>query len=307
MGPTASGKSDIAVNLAQEFPLEIVSVDSAMVYRTMNIGTAKPDNETLAQIPHYLIDVCDPSQAYSAAQFREDAVLAIEKIFRHKKIPLLVGGTMLYYRILQQGIAVLPEAEPQLRQAIDHKAQKVGWTALHEELTKIDPQSAKRIHPNDPQRLQRALEVFYLTGKPLSDYFFQQPPNDLPYQFFNIGLIPEDRKFLHQSIENRFLQMLKMGFIEEVEKLRAREDLHLDLPAMRAVGYRQIWQYLDGVYSYNEMCQKGIVATRQLAKRQLTWLRNWPELHAVNSDNADKTHLVFKLVSERIASLLTLI
>lgn len=273
MGPTASGKTDLAVQLVQELPCDIISVDSAMVYRGMDIGTAKPDARTLAIAPHRLIDICDPSEAFSASQFRELALNEINDILSQGRIPLLVGGTMLYFRALEQGLSPLPSADPEVRARIENEADKHGWQVLHDRLTEIDPAAAARIHVNDPQRIQRALEVFELTGEPLSAWFEREIDNDLPCRIVKIVVAPEDRAILHQRIEARFHHMLKNGFVEEVEGLYRRGDLHPDLPSMRAVGYRQVWNYLAGLYDYETMVERGITATRQFAKRQFTWLR----------------------------------
>jgi tRNA dimethylallyltransferase len=279
MGPTASGKTALAVELVKHFPFEIVSVDSAMVYRGMDIGTAKPGAEILAIAPHRLLDIRDPSEAYSAGQFRTDALREIADIISHDRIPLLVGGTMLYFHVLQHGLAQLPQANQEIRQQISDEAEKYSWQVLHERLQKIDPVSAQRIHPNDPQRLQRALEIYELTGKTPTELHEENIASALPYRFINIAIAPDDRAELHKKIEQRFDQMLQQGFIDEVKKLLQRGDLHPDLPALRAVGYRQAWDYLAGNLTYDQMRERAIIATRQLAKRQLTWLRSWENLH----------------------------
>jgi tRNA dimethylallyltransferase len=286
MGPTASGKTQLAIDLTAFLPLEIISVDSALIYRDMNIGTAKPSAELLQLIPHHLIDIRDPAESYSAAEFCHDAAQLIRDIHARGKIPLLVGGTMLYYRSLWQGLSALPAADPKIRQQIDARAAKLGWQTLHEELKKIDPLSAARIHPNDPQRLQRALEVFYISGRPLSD-FFAEDKNQPSYRTLKLAIAPTDRALLHQRIAMRFDDMLANGFIDEVVKLHARGDLNLDLPSMRSVGYRQVWQYLDGVYDYDTMREKTIIATRQLAKRQLTWLRSFDDVFWLATEAPD--------------------
>ncbi|WP_455199128.1 tRNA (adenosine(37)-N6)-dimethylallyltransferase MiaA [Kaarinaea lacus] len=277
MGPTASGKTDLAVQLVQERPCDIISVDSAMVYRGMDIGTAKPDEKTLAVAPHRLIDICDPSEVFSASRFRECALAEINDIVSRGRVPLLVGGTMLYFRALEQGLSPLPSADPEVRARIEAEAESEGWQVLHDRLAKIDPESAARIHVNDPQRIQRALEVFELTGEPLSEWFERVVDNDLPFQIVKIVAATEDRALLHQRIEARFQQMLEQGFVQEVEGLYQRGDLHADLPSMRAVGYRQVWGHLEGAYDYETMVERGITATRQFAKRQYTWLRGEPE------------------------------
>ena len=273
MGPTASGKTDLAVQLVQELPCDIISVDSAMVYRGMDIGTAKPDVKTLARAPHRLIDICDPAEAFSASQFRERALQEIDAILSANRIPLLVGGTMLYFKALEQGLSPLPSADPEVRARIEAQAEEQGWQALHDRLSEIDPEAAARIHVNDPQRIQRALEVFELTGEPLSVWFGREVDNTLPFRIVKVVVAPEDRALLHKRIETRFHHMLKQGFVDEVEGLYNRGDLHADLPSMRAVGYRQVWNYLAGNDDYGSMVEKGIAATRQFAKRQYTWLR----------------------------------
>jgi tRNA dimethylallyltransferase len=278
MGPTASGKTDLAVELVRRLPVEIISVDSAMVYRGMDIGTAKPEADVLAEAPHRLIDILDPVEAYSAARFREDALQQMAEITTAGRIPLLVGGTMLYYRALQQGLAILPEADEEVRARLEAAAREVGWQALHERLAEVDPVSAMRIHPNDPQRLQRALEVYELTGRPLSELWQEQQETGLPYRVVKLVVAPEDRADLHKRIALRFELMLKQGLIEEVEALYRRGDLNPELPSIRCVGYRQVWQYLAGELSREAMSEKGIVATRQLAKRQFTWLRSEQDL-----------------------------
>lgn len=287
MGPTASGKTQLAVNLTQKFPFEIISVDSAMVYRGMDIGTAKPDAETLRIAPHHLIDIRDPVDAYSAAQFREDALCEIKAILGRKRIPLLVGGTMLYFRALQQGLSDLPSADEAQRKKILAEANEKGWAALHQQLSVVDPVAAERIHPNDAQRIQRALEVYALTGKNLTTWQQVSGGPLLDYEIHNLAIAPHDRSILHERIALRFKQMLTHGFIDEVKKLMDRGDLTIDLPAIRSVGYRQVWEFLQGSLTYEEMCERGIIATRQLAKRQLTWLRSWPELQWFDSEAVD--------------------
>lgn len=274
MGPTASGKTDLAVELVRRLPVEIISVDSAMIYRGMDIGTAKPEAEVLAEAPHRLIDILDPAEAYSAARFRSDALAHMAQITAAGKIPLLVGGTMLYFRALQQGLASLPEADEAVRARLAAEAKEHGWQALHRRLGEVDPPSAARIHPNDPQRLMRALEVHALTGRPLSELWQEQEAHALPYRVVKLAVAPEDRAELHQRIARRFEAMLCNGLVEEVERLYRRGDLHPELPSIRCVGYRQVWQYLEGKLSREQMSERGIVATRQLAKRQFTWLRS---------------------------------
>ena len=273
MGPTGAGKSAAAVALATRLPAEIVSVDSALVYRGLDIGTAKPDAAIRAQVPHHLIDILDPAQPYSAGQFLRDASAAIEAIHARARIPLLTGGTMLYFHALLHGLAELPEADPDLRRELDERAARGGTAALHAELARVDAQAAARIHPNDPQRIQRALEVFYLTGQPISELQASRQAPLAGHDTVKIVLSPERRAVLHQRIEERFLGMMAAGFLEEVRALRARGDLEAQMPSMRAVGYRQLWAHLDGAYGLEEGVRRGIVATRRLAKRQLTWLR----------------------------------
>lgn len=274
MGPTASGKTALALQLAQQLPLEIISVDSALIYRGMDIGTAKPTAQELTLVPHHLIDIKDPVESYSAENFRQDALKLMHQIWQQGKIPLLVGGTMLYYKALVEGLSPLPNASPDIRRQLEQQAEQNGWPALHQELAKIDPIAAQRINPNDSQRINRALEVFYLTGKSLTE-LTQQKGAPLPYPIYQFAIAPQAREILHQRIEQRFYQMLEQGFQQEVEKLYERSDLHLNLPAIRCVGYRQMWEHLQGQYDYNEMIFRGICATRQLAKRQITWLRGW--------------------------------
>jgi tRNA dimethylallyltransferase len=273
MGPTASGKTTLAVELLERFPLEIISVDSVLVYRGMDIGTAKPDAELLTRAPHRLIDIRDPAEAYSAAEFREDALAGMADITAAGRIPLLVGGTFLYFQALEAGLSDMPAADPVVRARLEAEAQQLGWEALHARLASIDPQAAQRIHANDPQRIQRALEVHALSGRTISD-FHQQQAEVLPYRVLKLGLIPDDRAVLHEQIRQRFAQMLTAGLVDEVRVLFERGDLTAELPAMRAVGYRQVWACLAGNSGYDEMVEQAIVATRQYAKRQLTWLRS---------------------------------
>ncbi len=283
MGPTASGKTDLAIELVERVNAEIISVDSAMVYKGMDIGSAKPTEEELARAPHRLIDICDPADPYSAARFRDDALREMEDIVSKGKTPLLVGGTMLYYKALLEGMHNLPDSNPQVRANLQQLLESEGLTKLHQELAKIDPESASRIHENDPQRTLRALEVFEITGKPLSQLHAEQEQNDFPYQTLQIALAPDDRSYLHQRIEKRFHQMMEQGFLQEVESLYERGDLHPDLPSIKSVGYRQMWQYLEGELSLEEAIERGIIATRQLAKRQFTWLRSWKNLNWIDS------------------------
>lgn len=273
MGPTASGKTDLAVECVKQLPCDIISVDSALVYKGMEIGTAKPDAETLKQAPHRLINLIDPALSYSAAEFRDDALREMADIVSQGRIPVLAGGTMLYYKALQEGLSALPSASPEVREKLEALAREQGWEFMHQRLAEVDPVSAQRIHPNDPQRIQRALEVYEITGKPLTEFWQQQQVQNLPYNLIKIALMPENREQLRQRIALRFHQMLELGFIDEVIKLKSRGDLNLDMPSMRCVGYRQVWEYLENKMDYEQMVEKGIIATRQLAKRQMTWLR----------------------------------
>lgn len=293
MGPTAAGKTDLAIELTKVLPCELISVDSALVYRGMDIGTAKPSKALLDAYPHRLIDILDPSQSYSAADFRTNALQAMAEITARGKIPLLVGGTMLYFKALLEGLADMPAADAEVRAQIEAQAASQGWQALHDELASIDPVSAARIHPNDPQRLVRALEVFRVSGMSMTAHREQQSAqsaqasasgrHQLPYTVANLAIAPTDRKVLHDRIAVRFRQMLDEGFVEEVVALRSRGDLHSNLPSIRAVGYRQVWDHLDGRLTRGEMQERGIIATRQLAKRQFTWLRSWQDLHWLDS------------------------
>lgn len=272
MGPTAAGKTDLAIFLAKNLPVEIISVDSALIYKQMDIGTAKPDAETLKQFPHHLVNIIDPKNAYSAGRFRQDALKLMAEITQRGNIPLLVGGTMLYFKALQYGIANLPEANADIRANLEQELQRFGLLHLHNRLSEVDPVSAKRIHVNDPQRLLRALEVYDISGKSLTE-LTEHSDFLLPYRVIKIILAPFDRKILHQRIADRYQKMMSTGFIDEVKKLYERGDLHSDLPSIRAVGYRQAWSYLYGEYDESTFIDKAIIATRQMAKRQLTWLR----------------------------------
>ncbi len=279
-GPTASGKSALALALGPEFKAEIVNVDSALIYKHLNIGTAKPSLAELNTVPHHLIDILEPDIPFSAGQFCVRAKEAIQAIEARAHLPFLVGGTMLYLKALLYGLSELPTASPAVREAILAEAQKRGWAALHERLKEIDPKAAERIHVNDPQRLQRALEIYYLTGQAQSDWF-SEPKKGLAqhsHQILTLAIAPQDRAILHERIAERFDTMLQKGFVEEVATLKQNPALHANLPAMRAVGYRQVWHYLEGECDYTTMRDKAIIATRQLAKRQLTWLRSWPEV-----------------------------
>ncbi|USD65070.1 tRNA (adenosine(37)-N6)-dimethylallyltransferase MiaA [Vibrio sp. SCSIO 43136] len=298
MGPTASGKTDLAIRLRQKYPVEIISVDSALIYKDMDIGTAKPDADELALAPHRLIDILDPSEAYSAADFRRDALLAMDEITSQGKIPLLVGGTMLYYKALLQGLSPLPAADPKIRQEIEQEALTKGWAMMHDQLKAIDPVSAQRIHPNDPQRLSRALEVFRISGKTLTE-LTEDKGEPIPYRVKQFAIAPKERAELHRRIELRFDKMIDAGFEEEVKALYARDDLHPDLPSIRCVGYRQMWDYLDGNCTLDEAIYRGICATRQLAKRQITWLRSWDDLTWLDSENVEQS---VQLMSDAIAT-----
>ncbi len=288
MGPTASGKTALAMALQEALPCDIVSVDSALIYRDMNIGTAKPTAAELAKYPHRLIDLRDASESYSAADFCHDALAEISEIRSRNRIPLLVGGTMMYFKSLIEGISPLPKANAEIRKAIENEAAEKGWQSLHEKLAAVDPVSAKRIHQNDPQRLTRALEVYRITGNTLTQ-LTEIKGDKLTGNILQLAITPQERSNLHERISLRYQQMIDMGFEEEVIQLRARGDLHQDLPSIRCVGYRQMWQYLDGDFDHDEMIFRGVCATRQLAKRQLTWLRNWPDLHWLTTD--DETNL----------------
>lgn len=291
LGPTASGKTAAALAFAAQRPVEIISVDSALVYRGMDIGTAKPDADERARVPHHLIDIVDPVDAYSAADFRADTLRLVDEIAARGRVPLLVGGTMLYYRALTQGLNDLPAAAPEIRAALDADAARDGWPALHARLADVDPVTAARLAPNDSQRIQRALEVFMLTGQPMSALLATPSRDDeaIRWRFVPVALEPSDRSVLHARIERRFDAMLANGFIDEVKRLRARGDLHPGLPSMRCVGYRQAWEYLDGAVDYDTMRDKGVFATRQLCKRQLTWLRSMPERIVVDCCAGDAT------------------
>lgn len=293
MGPTASGKTDLAMELCKVLPCELISVDSALVYRGMDIGAAKPSKEQLAEFPHRLVDILDPAQSYSAADFRTDALAAMAEITARGKIPLLVGGTMLYFKALLDGLADMPAADAGIRAELEAQAAAHGWQALHDQLALVDPVSAARIHPNDPQRLIRALEVYRVSGLSMTAHREQQTAQttdaaasgrpQLPYTVANLAIAPADRKVLHERIATRFSNMLDQGFLDEVLALRSRGDLHSGLPSIRAVGYRQVWDHLDDKLTYAEMQERGIIATRQLAKRQFTWLRSWEDLNWLDS------------------------
>lgn len=288
-GPTASGKSAASMALAARWPIEIIVMDSATIYRGMDIGTAKPDPQEQAQVPHHLLDIRDPAQAYSAAEFAQDAAALAQAIRQRGRIPILCGGTMLYYKALREGLHALPPADPAIRQALDEEARERGWPALHEELARVDAITAARLAPNDSQRLQRALEIWRTSGRPMSDWLAQASQPVLPdWQFLTISLEPSDRLVLHRRIAQRYEAMMAAGLLDEVRALHARADLHPGLPSIRCVGYRQLWEYLDGDTSLDEAVERAIAATRQLAKRQITWLRALPERVTVDclADNA---------------------
>ncbi|MCG8671438.1 MAG: tRNA (adenosine(37)-N6)-dimethylallyltransferase MiaA [Pseudomonadales bacterium] len=297
MGPTASGKTALAIELIKQAPFEIISVDSALIYRDMDIGSAKPDAETLKAAPHRLIDFLDPAETYSAGDFREDALREMADITASGKIPLLVGGTMMYFKILKEGMAELPAADAEIRAQIETEAEAEGWPAVHAKLAVVDPETAQRLHPTDPQRVQRALEVYRISGKPLSQWHKEQQAQELPYRLCEFAICPKDRKILHERIALRFHQMIEQGFKAEVEALFNRGDLDPKLPSMRAVGYRQMWDCLDGKLSYDEMIERGIIATRQLAKRQITWLRGWQDLHWLDSEDPKILEKALKILA----------
>lgn len=304
MGPTAAGKTDLALELARVLPCDLISVDSALVYRGMDIGTAKPERAVLDEFPHALIDIRDPAESYSAAEFRADALAAMAESTARGRIPLLVGGTMLYYKALLEGLADMPSADPAIRAELEARAASEGWEVLHRELALVDPESAARIHPNDPQRLTRALEVYRVSGLSMTEHRRRQAAGNpdtgtsgvgqLPYTVAQLAIAPAQRQVLHERIAQRFRVMLEQGFVEEVEALRRRSDLHAGLPSIRAVGYRQVWEYLDGELSWDEMVERGIIATRQLAKRQFTWLRGWDGLEWLDSLACDNLSRALK-------------
>ncbi|MBS0358245.1 MAG: tRNA (adenosine(37)-N6)-dimethylallyltransferase MiaA [Proteobacteria bacterium] len=297
MGPTGSGKTNLAIELIKQLPCDIISVDSAMIYRGMDIGTAKPSRAILEIAPHRLIDIRDPRESYSVANFVEDATKEIESILAANRIPLLVGGTMMYFHALQQGLSLLPPADPEIRKTITEEAKEQGWPAMHDRLRLIDREAAERIKPTDIQRLQRALEVHQLTGKSMTQHWKDREKNRPPYHFINIALAPHDRSILHERIEQRFYQMLESGFMEEVKHLLKLPGLTADMPALRTVGYRQISLYLQGQYDESTMQAKAIAATRQLAKRQLTWLRGWENLSWFDSEDQETTLKVLELIA----------
>ncbi|WP_097460053.1 tRNA (adenosine(37)-N6)-dimethylallyltransferase MiaA [Mangrovitalea sediminis] len=313
MGPTASGKTDLAAELCEALPCDVISVDSAMIYRDMDIGTAKPTPDELARTPHRLIDIRDPAESYSAADFRTDALREMAEISAAGRIPLLVGGTMMYFKTLRQGIANMPAADQAIRARLESEASERGLESLHARLRELDPEAAEAIHPNNRQRLLRALEVIELSGRPISAIWrdggddnsqengkyvqWREDGNSaLPYNVLQIALLPEQRPLLHRRIDERFQKMLESGLIDEVAALKARGDLNLSMPSMRCVGYRQVWEYLDGMLDRSEMVERASAATRQLAKRQLTWLRGWPELHSLSSNDSGNIRMALKLI-----------
>lgn len=301
MGPTASGKTDLALALCRQYPFEIISVDSALVYRGLEIGAARPSDAELEEAPHRLINYIDPAETCSAVRFREDALEAMAEIHAAGRVPLLVGGTMLYFKVLREGLPALPPANPALRHELAARAEQEGWPALHAELAAVDPAIAARLHPNHSQRIQRALEVYYCSGRPLSAWQSDPPVAPLPYRVLQLALVPPDRSVLHERIARRFHAMLAEGLVDEVRALFQRGDLHAELPAIRAVGYRQVWQYLAGEIDEQTMIQSALAATRQLAKRQFTWLRGWPDLQRIEGlesaalDEAEKYLSLFTL------------
>ncbi len=303
LGPTASGKTDLALHLADHYPIDLISVDSALVFKDMNIGTAKPDADTLKRYPHALVDVITPEESYSAARFREDALVAMADSTARGRIPLLVGGTMLYIKALLEGLSDLPQADAALRAEIDARAQQLGWPSIHEELAQLDPTTAARLAPNDSQRIQRSLEICLLSGRPASAlYAKQQQQAAPPYRFLSLALLPSDRAWLHDRIALRFKLMLQHGFVEEVVALRAKYTLHADLPSMRCVGYRQAWEMLEGILPAKELEERGIFATRQLAKRQITWLNNTIGCEAFDCLQNNNADLIGRRVAEFLAA-----
>lgn len=300
MGPTASGKTALACDFYERLNCELISVDSALVYKDMNIGTAKPTAEELEQYPHHLIDIRDPADPYSAADFRKDALTLMADITARGKVPVLVGGTMLYFKFLLEGSAKLPNADDKIRADIEKLVAEHGKQHIHELLKKVDPESAERLNPNDPQRVQRAYEVFLISGKTLTQHWAEQEEQPLTYNVIQFAIAPQERKTLHERIELRFNQMIEHGFIDEVKAMHARGDLKEDLPSVRAVGYRQVWDFLEGRIDSEEMIFKGVVATRQLAKRQMTWLRGWDNLHWLDSLDAQLSHNALSVLEKEM-------
>lgn len=301
MGPTASGKTGLAVELYQNLPVELISVDSALVFKDMDIGTAKPVASILARAPHHLIDLIPPTEVYSAATFRNDALKLMAEITARGKVPLLVGGTMLYFKALQGGLSQLPEADPNVRQKLDAQAAQIGWPAMHDKLAEIDPETAARLEPADAQRVQRALEVYEISGKTMTELHQSSMSDKLPYQLLKIALTPSDRSVLHDRIAIRFDDMIKQGFVDEVKRLLLKySSLNADMPSMRCVGYRQALEHLAGNYDVAELRDRGIFATRQLAKRQLTWLRGMDDTFEVNCLNPKMLEMVLNEINQVI-------
>lgn len=300
-GPTAAGKTAAVMELAANLPIEIISVDSANIYRKMDIGTAKPSAEERALVPHHLIDILDPAETYSASDFCSDALRLIEEIKGRERIPILAGGTMMYFKALREGLNDLPSRDSQIREKLDKEAQEVGWPEMHDRLKSLDPVTAERLAPNDSQRIQRALEVITITGKPLSELLAKQQDSPQRYDFKTISLEPSDRSWLHERIALRFHQMMEEGFLNEVKGLHSRDDLHVNLPSIRCVGYRQLWEHLEGAYDLDTAVEKGIVATRQLAKRQITWLRALPERASIDSMSNDAAQQVKQKIYETLS------
>lgn len=302
MGPTASGKTAVALDVASQAPVQLINVDSAQVYRGMDIGSGKPDRDTLARFPHRLMDIRDPAEPYSVSEFRDDALIEIQAALDASRIPLLVGGTMLYFKVLRDGLAAMPQADAAARKEIESLARDKGWQAVHDRLAAVDPQAARRIHPNDPQRLQRALEVYLVSGRTMTEFHRQEQAasentdKNLPFNLTFFAIQPDNRAVLHDNIASRFRQMLDDGLLEEVRALYQREDLNEGLPSIKSVGYRQVWQYLDGQMDYDGMVERSIIATRQLAKRQLTWLRSWDDLIGLRGSRAQSTDIILKYV-----------
>lgn len=303
MGPTASGKTALALALAETLPCEIVSVDSAQIYKGMDVGTAKPARELLEKVPHHLVDIIEPHERYSAARFRDDALIAMREITEREKIPLLVGGTMLYFKALLEGLNELPEADPMIRLVIDTMAEEQGWPAVHARLATVDPETAARLAPNDAQRIQRALEIYHLTGKPMGELLKKPKYVYFPYRPIKIALMPSDRAILHDRIARRFDEILAAGLVAELRALREEYGLEPDMPAVRAVGYRQAWQHLAGELDLDALREHGIAATRQLAKRQLTWLRAMEDVTVFDSLAADLDALVLEYLRRRLEAM----
>lgn len=299
LGPTASGKTRLALELAQAHPIEIISLDSALVYKDMDIGTAKPSHVELAQVPHHLIDIITPLESYNAADFCRDCLRLIDEISSRNKTPVIVGGTMMYYKALNEGLATLPSADQDIRAQLQHDLKTHGIAKLYQQLQEADPETAMRLKPTDSQRIERALEVFILTGKPLSQHFAEQQQNAPKLNLYSIALIPEDRHALHHVIATRFQTMLQQGFLDEVRALQIKyPELHPDLPSMRCVGYRQAWEHLDGKIDFNQLAEQGIIATRQLAKRQLTWLRSLSNIQSIDPYIQKNTQTIALLLSQ---------